>query len=493
MSLLEVKEESGFFNARDLGDGKYDREYEASSFAKYFSNFISDGVYINPANQLKVMFKSGRTVIIKAGKAFIEGYWYELKEDATLSIPANTTPQNITTSVVLTLNRVERVISLNILENVGDALPRSTDSYKDLVLWSTIVRPNTPALLPADMTDRRPNKKYCGFVAAVVTDIDTSDLFSQFTQAFELWFDNTQESIETAISNTAINDKKVSAVTTYSSSKIAKIDTYASLEEVCQAFALQVKPYTMGEFLKVLPRNISIQFINAKTKSANVITDAPETDGVIHCVTNDDANQNSVVMFYSLASRGMYSYEHINSAKWVRFLSEKDVINSLQVKDFNKPLSAYMGYTLGESVDAIGQEVIIGNFGREWILTDEYTSIGNYYPNPVDDKNYKTTLGSDGHIQLKHTGIYLAIAKMSYTKKAHSSSGDIYLRITKGNSNMGNDVRYLHEGVYYGTLEHVTCFKGIVGDTIKAELSVDASLTEVYSLGADELTLVRLR
>lgn len=493
MSLLGVKEESGFFNARDLGDGRYDREYEASSFAKYFSNFISDGVYINPANQLKVMFKSGRTVTIKAGKAFIEGYWYELKEDATLSIPANTTPQSITTSVVLTLNRIEREISLNILENVGDALPRSTDSYKDLVLWSTVVRPNTPALLPGDTTDRRPDKKYCGFVAAVVTDIDTSNLFNQFTQAFELWFANTQESIETAISNTAINDKKVSAITTYSSSKIAKIDSYTSLEEVCKAFTLQTKPYTMGEFLKVLPNNISIQFVNINTKSTNVITDTPETDGVIHCITNDGANQNSVVMFYSLTNRNMYSYEHINSAKWIHFLSEKDVINSLQVKDFNKPLSAYMGYTLGENVDKIGQEVTIGNFGSEWSLTGEYTSIGNYYPTPIDNKLYKTTLGSDGHIQLKRTGIYLAIATISYTKKEPLPEGNIYLMIEKEGKNIGNSVKRLYEGTYSGTIQQVTCFKGVVGDMVKAKVSVQSSLSGVSSLGTDELTLICLK
>ena len=51
-----MAEKSGFFNARETEVGTYDREYDAEQFAEYFANFISDGVYANPANQLKVVF-----------------------------------------------------------------------------------------------------------------------------------------------------------------------------------------------------------------------------------------------------------------------------------------------------------------------------------------------------------------------------------------------------------------------------------------------------
>ena len=72
-----MAEYSGFFNAQ-LVNEKYDRVYDAGNFAEYFSTFIGDGVFAEPSNQLKVVPKSGLTVTLKAGKAFIEGYWYKL-------------------------------------------------------------------------------------------------------------------------------------------------------------------------------------------------------------------------------------------------------------------------------------------------------------------------------------------------------------------------------------------------------------------------------
>lgn len=223
MALPGVQEESGFFNAQELSEGVYDREYDASQFAEYFSNFISNGVYINPANQLKVEFVSERTVKVKSGKAFLLGYWYKLKEDATVTIPPNSTSGDIVTSICITYDKISRQANLTVRENVGSALPRNDDRYFDLVIWTVTIKPATSVLSPSLMQDRRPDKKYCGYVAAVVTDIDTTDLFKQFTDAFNEWFDNEKEAIEQAINNTMINDDTPSNVTTYSSEKIENI------------------------------------------------------------------------------------------------------------------------------------------------------------------------------------------------------------------------------------------------------------------------------
>ena len=56
-------------------------KYLPEGFADYFATFIGNGVFVNPADQLKVVAKSGLTVTVKAGKAFIDGYWYILDED----------------------------------------------------------------------------------------------------------------------------------------------------------------------------------------------------------------------------------------------------------------------------------------------------------------------------------------------------------------------------------------------------------------------------
>ena len=75
-----MAETSGFFNAEMVeGDGSttYDRIYYADQFAYYFSKFISNGVYINPATQLKVTSKGELKLNVAVGDAFINGYWYK--------------------------------------------------------------------------------------------------------------------------------------------------------------------------------------------------------------------------------------------------------------------------------------------------------------------------------------------------------------------------------------------------------------------------------
>ena len=63
-----MAEYSGFFNANETQSGVYDRVYNAEDFAKYFALFVGNGVFINPANQLKVVPKTGLTVTVKAGR-----------------------------------------------------------------------------------------------------------------------------------------------------------------------------------------------------------------------------------------------------------------------------------------------------------------------------------------------------------------------------------------------------------------------------------------
>ena len=70
-----MAETSGFFNAEVLEDGSYDRVYTAESFAQYFSQFIGNGVYANPATQLQVTQLSTPAMgaRVTAGNAFING------------------------------------------------------------------------------------------------------------------------------------------------------------------------------------------------------------------------------------------------------------------------------------------------------------------------------------------------------------------------------------------------------------------------------------
>lgn len=196
-----MAEKSGFFNARETEEGTYDREYDAEQFAEYFANFISNGVYANPANQLKVVFDDSPSkpfvVIVRKGKAYIDGYWYELTEDMEITIPANTKPYAIKDVVCCTLDKTERKVSIVLKEDVTSDYPANNNTQHDLVLSTILVQSNASKLNAEDITDKRPDKTYCGFVTGMVDQIDTTELFKQYDDAFQNWFNEMKDQLST--------------------------------------------------------------------------------------------------------------------------------------------------------------------------------------------------------------------------------------------------------------------------------------------------------
>lgn len=242
-----MAEKSGFFNAREAEDGTYDREYDAEQFAEYFANFISNGVYANPANQLKVVFDDSPSkpfvVIVRKGKAYIDGYWYELTEDMEITIPVNTKAYIVKDVIRCTLDKVERKVSIVLEEDVISDHPTNNNNRHDLILSTIIVQPNASKLNAEDITDKRPDKTYCGFVTGVIDQIDTTELFQQYDETFQTWFNEMKGQLSTdaagnlqtqigLLSNlkTIVKDSIVNAINSLYDSIIGK--TLKTLEEV---------------------------------------------------------------------------------------------------------------------------------------------------------------------------------------------------------------------------------------------------------------------
>lgn len=242
-----MAEKSGFFNARETEEGIYDREYDAEQFAEYFANFVSNGVYVNPANQLKVVFNNSPdkpfVVVVRKGKAYIDGYWYELTEDMEVTISANTKSYAIKDVICCTLDKTERKVSIILKEEVISDMPVNNNTQHDLVLSTVMVQPNASKLNAEDITDKRPDKTYCGFVTGVVDQIDTTELFRQYDEAFKTWFNEIKDQLSTdAAGNlqkqigllnnlkTIVKDSIVNAINSLYDSIVGK--TLKTLDEV---------------------------------------------------------------------------------------------------------------------------------------------------------------------------------------------------------------------------------------------------------------------
>lgn len=182
-----MAETSGFFDAEELTDGTFDREYIAEQWANYFKLFIGNGVFINPTNQLKVVAGEGMQVIVKQGWAFINGYWYHNDSDLVIAVPVNSTPSTVNSGVFVQFNSQNRTVT-TILANGRTEVDRESPHY-ELKLAEVSVATGTTAITDSMITDTRPDEDVCGFVKGLVSVVSTDDLFQQFTDMFMTWFE----------------------------------------------------------------------------------------------------------------------------------------------------------------------------------------------------------------------------------------------------------------------------------------------------------------
>ena len=187
-------ERYSFFDAVNSGSG-YDRTYNAADIASYFSSFIGNGVYANPSNQLQVAPSKGLEIKVKTGKAWINGYFYELsEEDKTLTVERGETIYNRIDAVMLSLNLSKRLIELKVVKGKGSSspvapAPTRNESQYDLVLAEIHVASGATEIKQGMIYDYRPITGKCGFVSGVVEQIDTSGLFAQYDSKFNDWFE----------------------------------------------------------------------------------------------------------------------------------------------------------------------------------------------------------------------------------------------------------------------------------------------------------------
>lgn len=212
---------SAFFDAKLVGD-EYDRVYSAESFAEYFASFIANGVFPNPATNLQVVANvpGNMAIRVKSGLGWINGYYCKNDGDYSLTLsPANGTLPRVD-AVVLRWSRSNRSISLEVKTGVAASSPsaptleRSADNY-ELMLASISVVAGATSIAQANITDKRPDSTVCGWVKGVVDQIDTTDLFAQYDDAFQTWFDNLQSQLSGDVATnlqsqiTALKDNKV--------------------------------------------------------------------------------------------------------------------------------------------------------------------------------------------------------------------------------------------------------------------------------------------
>lgn len=195
--------QSGFFDALESG-GEYDRVYNASMFAHYFNLLVKNGVFANPATSLQVVANAtpNMQVVVNPGSAWINGYYMTVLSGSTevLSIELASAALNRIDSVVVGLNLINRQMSVYIKQGtpaaspVAPSLTRNNDVY-ELELAQISVAAGIGSIIQDYITDMRQNSSRCGIVTGTISQIDATNLFAQFTAAFNTWFQTIQDQL----------------------------------------------------------------------------------------------------------------------------------------------------------------------------------------------------------------------------------------------------------------------------------------------------------
>lgn len=187
-----MAERSWFFNAEQTGEDEYDRVYLAEDFAKYFSLFISNGVFPNPSTGLQVLAQTvpNMTVTLKPGFAFINGYVYENTSDYVFTIDTADGVLNREDSIFIRWYLTDRKIAAYKAVGAPGAEASHVDlirtkDYWDLCVARITVKAGVTSITQSAITDTRLNTDLCGIVATLVDQVDTTTLYNQIQADLE--------------------------------------------------------------------------------------------------------------------------------------------------------------------------------------------------------------------------------------------------------------------------------------------------------------------
>lgn len=167
-------------------------------------------------------------------------------------------------------------------------------------------------------------------------------------------------------------------------------------------------------------------------------------------------------------------------------------VKTLTATEEGNALDAVMGKELKKQIDAKCVSTTLGGYGREWLMTGEWQPTGNYDGFEGETEYYKGVRGRDGYIEIKTSGVYLIALQASIQKKTYLGNGTVWSKVTKDEVDLGGDHHFLPDGTYYDTLNYVTYNYLPAGAKLKAYLSVDSSLTDVWSQGEEYLNIIKL-
>lgn len=185
----------GFFNSLNG-----DRLYNADDISTFFYKLISDGVLATPSTSLQVQESSGMQISVAPGYGMINAKYINLTTPQVVQLTAADIALDRIDRIVMKLDKENRQITITAKTGTPSATPaapsltRTADVY-ELSLARIAVAHGATSITQANITDERSNTSVCGYITGMIDQIDTTELFAQFTAAFEHWYDGVKDEV----------------------------------------------------------------------------------------------------------------------------------------------------------------------------------------------------------------------------------------------------------------------------------------------------------
>ena len=271
----------GYFNSVDG-----DRVYDANQMSEYFQGLISDGVYEKVDNALVVRAGGGMSVNVDTGRAIIKGRW--LKNDAVhnIEITAANALLNRWTIIVARLNLDNRYIGIIAKDGTPAANPtkpsvtRNSTVY-EIALAYVYVKAGAAAITQANITDMRASS-LCGWVTGIVKQVDTSELFLQWQNAYEDFYYRFESWFAHLTATLQVN----TYITQFRKRAYIQANTYGGIE--CNSSTIQGYNPELSDIIMV--------FVDGKLADrVNTPSPAPLTEADAYIINWSDDGQSFIV------------------------------------------------------------------------------------------------------------------------------------------------------------------------------------------------------
>lgn len=176
---------SGFFESINS-----DRTYTSDSFNTFFEGIIpANGVFERVDSGLKVTNGDGMTVQIAPGKGIVNNHWIRNTAIHTMQLSTASATYNRYDAIVLRWKKADRTVIIEVVkgsENSNEPKPQPTrnDSIHELIIAYIYIPASSTKVTASNVTDMRYDNDACGLITNLIDQVDISNLYRRYSEAF---------------------------------------------------------------------------------------------------------------------------------------------------------------------------------------------------------------------------------------------------------------------------------------------------------------------